>query len=236
MKAGVAQIVLHRDINSNVEKISFYVEQARELKLDILCFPECSLTGYMRDFSAISNGEIETALSSIHRQAIENNLNVIMGTPYWENDMLFNAAAVLLTNNKRLIYCKNNLTDFDKQYFSSGQDRLMFEVNGVGCGVLICRDQNYPLLAQEYARSAVRIIFFLSAHYYPPHEARLKVEKNRALPIARAVENRLFVAKANAVGSQDNRISLGHSMIVNPEGLIVREADEEQEQLLHHEI
>jgi predicted amidohydrolase len=113
---------------------------------------------------------------------------------------------------------------------------LSFEVAGVKCGLLICRDQNDPRLVQEYARVDTKVVFLLAAHYYPPPEARRKIDKNRALPIARAVENGLFVAKANAVGFQGDYVSLGHSMIVDPEGSVLCEADEKEETLLYHDL
>jgi len=234
LKFGVAQIALDSDVNLNLEKIRHYVAEAARAKADILCFPECSLTGYRRDFGEINWAEVTKALDVLQEVAREKDIAVIVGTPYLETARVYNAALVMSTG--RLRYFKNNLTDFDEQYFAQGQDILTFEFRGVRCGVLICRDQNYPLLAQEYARVGTRVIFLLAAHYYLPSEARLKLEKNRALPIARAVENKLFVAKANAVGSQGDCVSLGHSMIVNPDGLVICEAGEKQEELLCHEL
>ncbi len=248
MKAGVAQITLYNEISSNVEKISSYIESAAKLKLDILCFPECSLTGYMRDFHRVNRDEIREALDLVHEQAAGNKLNIILGTPYFEDDKLFNAA-ILLRSDKheyyekgRMVYYKHILTQFDKKYFTTkrvmkeGENGLSFEIGGVKCGVLICRDQNSPSLAQRYAAEGVKVIFILAAHYYSPPEAWSKLEKNKALPIARAVENRIYVFKANAVGSQGTTISLGGSLIVNPEGLIICESDKTSEGILHYEV
>jgi len=49
------------------------------------------------------------------------------------------------------------------------------------------------------------------------------------------VEGNFVVAKANAVGSQGDYVSLGHSMIVSPGGSIIREADTADEGILYHE-
>jgi len=145
-------------------------------------------------------------------------------------------AAIVISANRRLKYFKNNLTDFEKQYFAEGKKVLSFEVARVKCDLLVCRDQNDPQLAQKYARAGAKAIFLLAAHYNPPTEARRKVDKNRALPITRAIENRLFVAKANAVGFQRDYVSLGHSMIIDPQGSISCEADENEERLLYHDL
>lgn len=236
MRAGVAHIVLSHDIDTNMKKLSAFAEQAADLNLDILCFPECSLTGYMRNFHDIYEGDIEMALGIIHEQAARCNLDLIVGTPYFDNDNLFNAAVLLRPDKSRSVYFKNVLTEFDQKYFTKGEGTLSFEVNGIKCGVLICRDQNSPELAHLYAREGVKAIFFLAAHYYPIAEARKKFDKNRALPIARAVENGIYVLKANAVGAQDATVSLGGSLIVNPEGSVICESDKTNEDILHCEI
>jgi predicted amidohydrolase len=235
LRAGVAQIALSNEISTNIERICSYLKSAASLDVDFLCFPECSLTGYIRDFHNINWNEVAQALDKLQEAVTLAGITIAVGTPYIEEENVYNAAIVISTNH-RLKYFKNNLTDFDERYFTEGKDILSFEVKGIKCGLLICRDQNHPQLAQKYAQESTQIIFIPAAHYYLPAEARRKVDKNRALPIARAIENRLFVAKANAVGSQDDCISLGHSMIVDPEGLVVCEAGEEEEALLYYDL
>lgn len=235
MRAGVAQIGLCNEIETNLEKILSYLKSAASLELDFLCFPECSLSGYRRDFHNINWDEVARALDRLQEAVTIEGITITVGTPYVEEENAYNAA-VIMSAGRRLKYFKNNLTEFDKQYFAEGKEILPFEVKGLKCGLLICRDQNNPRLAQEYVRVGTKVVFLPAAHYYPPAEARRKVDKNRALPIARAVENGFFVAKANAVGLQGDYVSLGHSMMVDPEGSVVCEADEKEEKLLYLNI
>ena len=236
LKAGVAQIAVYNNIALNLEKISHYIELATKEGIDCLCLPECSLTGYIRDFNQVDRNEIDKALDSVHSLALRNKVNVIVGASRFEAGKIFNSAIVLLADNAKLVYNKNFLTSFDKEYFVPGNKGLAFEIKRVKCGVLICRDQNHPSLARRYAEQGVKLIFILAAHYYPPHEAWEKVDKNKALPIARAVENNVYVFKANTVGSQGATISLGDSLIVNPQGLVVSEADKVNEAILSYEV
>jgi len=235
LKAGVAQISLFNEIEKNTEKILSYLKSAVDLKLDFLCFPECSLTGYKRNFHNIPWEELGQAIDKLQETVAREGMTIAVGTPYFEAGKIYNAA-IVISSKHRLKYFKNNLTDFDKQYFTKGTGTLAFRIKGVKCGLFICRDQNDPQLTQKYAKIGTRVIFLLAAHYYPPPEARRKLDKNRAMPIARAVENGFFVAKANAVGFQDDHVSLGHSMIVDPEGSVVCEADEKEEKLLYHDF
>ncbi|MEA2033492.1 MAG: carbon-nitrogen hydrolase family protein, partial [Euryarchaeota archaeon] len=199
MKAAVAQVKLYEDIEANLITISKYISRASKEDIDVLCFPECNITGYVRDFTKVNQNKVKDTLDIIQKQVTKSGVNVIVGTSYLERKKRFNSAIVLLTNGKRHIYHKISLTLAEEAYFKKGKEPLIFQLGDVKFGVLICRDQNDPVLAQEYKSQGADAIFILSAHFYEPIEAIRKLNKNRALPIARAVENNLFVLKANAV-------------------------------------
>ena len=236
MKAAVAQVKLYEDIDANVRTISKYISLASKEDIDILCFPECNITGYVRDFSTVSQNKVMETLDIIQEQVKKIGVNVIVGVPYFERKKRFNSAIVLLTNGRRHIYHKIHLTSSDEAFLKKGKEPLIFRLGDVKCGVLICRDQNDPMLAHEYKTLGADAIFILSAHFYEPLEAVQKLDKNRALPIARAIENELFVLKANAVGSMNGKISLGGSLIINPGGFVVREGNCLNEMILSYEI
>ena len=236
MKAGVAQVKLYNDIDTNLATISNYISLASKEDIDILCFPECNITGYVRDFTKVNQNEVMDTLNNIQEQVTKNCVNVILGAPYFERNKRFNSAIVLLTSGKRDIYHKINLTSSDEAYFKKGEEPLIFRVGDAKFGVLICRDQNHPMLVHEYKTLGADAIFILSAHFYDPIEAIRKINKNRALPIARAVENNLWVLKANAVGSTNEKISLGGSLIIDPNGFIIHEGNAINEMILSYEI
>ncbi|MBL7117738.1 MAG: carbon-nitrogen hydrolase family protein [Candidatus Syntrophoarchaeum sp.] len=236
MKAAVAQVKLYDDIDANLITISKYISLASKEEIDILCFPECNITGYVRDFSKVNQNKVMDTLDIIREQVTKDCVNVIVGAPYFEREKCFNSAIVLLMNGRRHIYHKINLTSSEETYFKKGKEPLIFQLDDAKFGVLICRDQNDPMLAREYKISGADAIFILSAHFYEPIEAIRKLNKNRALPIARAVENNLWVLKANAVGSNNEKISLGGSLIVDPTGFIIHEGNTIHEMILSYEI
>jgi len=236
LRAAVAQISLSDDINANVAKIIAFSERAIEAGIDVVCFPECSLTGYIRDFSPVTNSDIELNLEKIQEKAARYRINMIVGSPYFVDEEMYNAAILINPDKSRRVYYKNILTEYDRKYFTAGKGNLTFTVNGVKCGVLICRDQNSPLLASCYAQNGSKAIFYLAAHYYSPPEAHRKYDKNRALPIARAVENNIYVLKANAVGREGEYLNLGSSLIVDPAGSVLQEADDTEETIIYVDI
>lgn len=237
MKVGSAQIGLAWDTGTNVFKISQYIEEASLQRVAILNFPEASLTGYrFEKFKEIGQGEIEDGLDRLQKKVKETEVTVVVGTPFREGRDLYNSVVVLFPDRPRSVYHKHHLVSFEENVFTSGTFPLVFTREGVTFGILICRDQNFPFLASQMKELGAQVLFISCAHYHPPAEARWKVEKNRALPIARACENQVFVFKANAVGAVPGMISLGGSLIVGPNGLVIAMADQTTEQLLVYDI
>ncbi len=237
MKIGAAQIRSYTGVEKNVENISHWLRIASEQGVEILNFPETSLTGYLYEgFAHVRREDIEKGIDRLSRLTRELRIGAVVGTPYRTADGLFNSVIVLLADGRRFLYHKNNLVPYEEEYFRSGNDFLTFEIGKLKFGTIVCRDQNFPELVQRIKQKGAHILFISCAHFYPPNEARLKVDKNRALPIARACESGLFVCKANAVGTHRGRINLGHSLIVGPNGVMITEAGENREELLAFDI
>ena len=77
-----------------------------------------------------------------------------------------------------------------------------------------------------------KILFYLSSHYYTEEEVARKERKNKAIPIVRALENKIYVAKVDAVGKQNGLVSIGGSIVVDPEGHVIAEAKKGKEEIL----
>jgi len=236
VRIGVVQFQLSNSIEGNLKRIIEFTRKAIKKKIEILCFPECALTSYITDFKKIDYDKIERVMSLLRKLARKEKINLIIGTPLKENKRIFNGAVVLLKNGNRLNYYKQHLTELDKKYFLTGKKNLVFKVGHIKCGIAICRDQNYPQIFENYQKSGIKILFLLAAHYYPGKEAKLKLAKNKALPIVRALDNKIYIAKSNAVGRVKNKISLGNSLIVSPQGFLLKEADQLEETILDFQL
>jgi omega-amidase len=225
---------LTEDIDKNVEKIVNYAECGQKRGLSLLCYPECALSGYIVDHSKIRAESIRNAISRLQHISDQLGISLLVGTPWPSNNNIYNSAVIIQPHAPRRIYRKNNLTEYDKRYFSKGNSKLMFRVCGIRCGILICRDQNNPSLAKRYKN--IKILFYLSSHYYAKEEAIKKERKNKAFPIVRALENNVYVAKADAVGEQNGKISIGGSIVVNPQGYVIAEAEKYREDMLEFNL
>ncbi|MEW5761905.1 MAG: carbon-nitrogen hydrolase family protein [Bacillota bacterium] len=234
MRLAVAQLAVGEDLARNACRIAAFMEKAARHGVDLVCFPEMSLTGYHPAVLGEPelNARVEAALAELASAGRDLGVGAIVGHGWRMGDALFNRASVLLPDGRRFCYDKLHPTEEELKYFRRGAEILCFPFGERRAGVIICRDQNDPFLARRLREEGAGVLFILAAHYYKPKEARWKVEKNRALPIARAVENKMHVLLANTVGSHLGMVSLGNSLIVDPDGCVVAAAGEAEETLL----
>lgn len=235
MKLGVCQMAVAEKLDTNTKKIISYIKKAASQNINIVGFPEMALTGYTKEILGEENLNtiVKDSLSEIKKACTSYNTTVIVGHPYKKGNKLYNSASVLLPDGSTFIYDKKYPTELELRYFEAGKkEPLVFTYGGKKIGVMICRDQNYPDLARALTKAGAKIIYILSAHFYNPKEARWKLEKNRAIPITRAVENNVYVLLSNFVGSHLGMVSLGNSLIADPDGAVVVSAGESEEGLL----
>lgn len=92
---------------------------------------------------------------------------------------------------------------------------------------LVCYDLRFPELARSHAARGAAVLL-ISAQW-----PSVRKEHWRILVQARAIENQLFVVAANRCGtdrSGNGTTYAGHSMVVGPDGDIILEAGEKEEQ------
>jgi len=222
-------------VEANTRKIISFIEKAAFHNINIVGFPEMALTGYTKEILSDEdlNIYVKNSLSEIKKASKFYNTAAIVGHPYKEGGKLYNSTSVFLPDGSTFTYDKKYPTEVELKYFEAGKkEPLVFTFCDKKIGIMICRDQNYPELARTLANAGAHIIYILTAHFYNPKEARWKLEKNRAIPITRAVENKVYVMVSNAVGSHIGMVSLGNSLIVDPDGAVVVSAGESEEGLI----
>jgi predicted amidohydrolase len=235
MRIGIVQMRLSSDLRTNSKNIVRYIERARSKKIRLLCFPECALTGYIRNHRQLHASDVASEILKLQKASDSSGVSLVVGSSLPSKGRIFNSAFIITPHSKIRKYFKHTLTDYDQEYFVHGKKRLQsFRIGDIDCGVLICRDQNDPLLPRRFKK--ISVLFYLSSHYYESRDLAQKERKNKAFPIVRAIENNVYVAKADAVGSQDGLVSVGTSMIVNPTGVVIAEAPCMKETLLKMDL
>ena len=158
------------DIESNLSAVRKQIKLAAARGADIAHFSECNLSGYAgEDFQNVNNQDnntLQEALKEIRELADSLNIWVIIGSHHFEenNEKPFNS--LYLINDRGEIlnrYDKRLLTrppiENEINHYSPGTDPVVFSINGIACGLLICHEWRYPELYREYKSMNCKVIF-----------------------------------------------------------------------------
>ena len=224
------------DIDANLSRTITWIEQAGKAGAELVVFPECMLSGYAysdRDH-ATSNalGLDDRPFDEIAQAAAKHDLHVTIGFLEKAGDFLFNASALIGTNGVVGHYRKIHLPHLGVDRFVDRGDRP-YEVLQAGeakVGLAICYDSSFPEPMRVLALAGADIIA-LGTNWPSPAERTAEV-----VPPARSMENHLYFAAANRVGSENGFHFCGRSSICGPDGVILAKSDDDKETLLIAEI
>ena len=236
LRTGLSQINPSvGDITGNTKKIIEVIEAARDIDIDILCFPELAVTGYPPEDLLLKIEFIDDNIRALDeiKKHCRDNMVVIVGFVDKKDD-IFNSAAVIQGGEIIDVYHKLRLPNYgvfdENRYFQSERRFPVYTMGKMTFGVTICEDIWYP---GEPIRSQVllgnaQIIFNISAS---PYYMGKPAARERMLA-TRAVDYNTIIAYCNMVGGQDELVFDGNSMLINEKGEIIATARNFKEDLL----
>ena len=235
LRVGLAQInTTVGDLEGNVQKVLEYVDRARELRVDLVSFPELTVTGYPPEDLLLRPSFVRENLDAL--QAVVRGcggITAVVGFVDLDNGEIYNAAAVIHDVRLAGVYHKRFLPNygvFDEfRYFSAGAESPVYTVAGTGVGVSICEDIWYPgnpTRAQAFAGAQV----IVNINGSPYHAGKRRFREQ--MLTTRASDYGVFICYINQVGGQDELVFDGASMALNAAGEIVARAAMFEEELL----
>lgn len=204
------------DIFANYEDAFELIESVHA---DIYVFPELFLSGYT--FSTLD--EVESIALAQHNRYFEGFQKLseergigICGGYAEASDTAFYNSSFFIGDGKLLSnYRKTHLFYRETQFFSPGDTGFsVFEYKGARLGIMVCFDWIYPEAARSLAMLGAQVIL---------HPSNLVLPYCQRAMYARAVENRVFIATTNRVGTESNTLGdeltfTGASQVVAPTG------------------
>jgi predicted amidohydrolase len=162
LQVSCVQLHWAKSLEYNLQRTLHYIQAAAESGSQVVLFPEANLTSYY--FPFVVELEPSAALDALEQTcaaARKKNMWVIVGTIQRTRDRFLNLAHVI--NREGAIvheYAKVNMAGRDEQTYCRGGDKLsLFEIEGVPCTLVICRDGRHPELYRIPAMAGAQILF-----------------------------------------------------------------------------
>ncbi len=245
-RVGLAQIhSLLGDVEENLAKHLEYIDRARSLQVDILAFPELSLTGYLlKDLAYELSGKCLDALREVEK--VSKGMSILIGVVEEPRPGIYRNSIAVISNGKLRgfipkLYLPNYGLFEESRYFKEGdvKDIKVFEHKNLRFGVVICEDAWHPEPVELVARLGADLVFINSSSPLRGLYGRGETFIERiweAINITRAVENTVYIAFTNRVGVEDEECFWGGSMVVSPDGEVVARGEKMVEDLVVADI
>jgi predicted amidohydrolase len=215
------------DVEASLKEVKRALSWAQEADLDIVCLPECYLTGYCRSAEEAGAHSIELGsalFSGLMSELRQFDPVVILGLMERCGPELFNSAVIVERGRMLGIYRKQHLIE---STFSPGRESPVFEKNGVKYGVNICSDANFPEAAAVLAARGAEAIFYPLNNSLPHATARKWRSRHIEILSARARECSAWVISADVVERSATTTGFGCTAIVGPDGRVVERCPEQ---------
>lgn len=236
MQVSCVQLHWAQSLESNLEKTLAYIAAAAKEGSRVVVFPEASLTGYFFPYLVtLDKRKIEESLRQVCLAARQHHVWTIVGTIQATQDRYLNLAHVINPQGEVVHeYAKVNLAGSDEKKYCRGGNKLsLFQVDGILCTLVICRDGRHPELYRIPAMAGAQILFHPSCSSDEIEAVCWKRTAGRAQqPVG--PNARIFHCVANTVGQSPDgkQSSSGWSFIREPGGIPLAEAGLYQEEMI----
>jgi NAD+ synthase (glutamine-hydrolysing) len=240
------------DLAGNARRVADAARQAHAQGARVVVAPELMLCGYPPEDLLLRPSFMAANDAALRQLAADladcDGLHVVVGHPHRWGDRddvrskshavqrRFNAASVLAGGRIVATYCKRELPNYqvfdERRYFVSGREAaqppVVFEVDGLRIGLLICEDAWFDEPAEAARDAGAQVLCVLNAS--PFHLEKAGDREARMAERARAVG--LPLLYSHLVGGQDEVIFDGASFAVDATGAVRARASSFEEALL----
>lgn len=235
MKLAAYQFTVTKDINHNLQIIKNAITQASNQNVKLLIFPECALTGYpprdIENSSVVHFNELAIAQEQIQQLAVAHVMHIIVGSITRENGNYYNSAIVFMPNHEQLVYNKRALWGWDKDNFSIGNKKGIFEIEGLKVGIRICYEVRFPEFFRELYKEHTDLNIILFYDVSDSDDAE-RYELIKSHIRTRAVENVTYTLSVNAVSPYQT----APTVFYNQSGYLLSELKKNEENMLVYDL
>jgi predicted amidohydrolase len=216
-------------MEANVGKMADFIARiATEQPVDIIVFPELSVTGFEggQRFAQMAQRVPGAVTNILGQHASEFGVYVLVGMAAKEKveTVIYNSAVLIGPDGDVAgEYRKVHLQAEERLVFRPGYRIRAVETELGVVGMMLGWDLTFPEVARNLVLEEAEILLLPAA--WPVEEADMW----RTLLVARAYENDVFIAAANRVGEEPSYTFAGQSAVLAPSGEVLAALEEPEE-------
>ncbi|RMF78102.1 MAG: carbon-nitrogen hydrolase [Chloroflexi bacterium] len=247
INVGLAQIYPKLgDVCANLDKHLAFVEQAAEQHVELLVFPELSMSGYqVQDLVpevAIRTEESDKTFAALLKAS--KQLDIVVGFVHEDHRKRFYIADAYLSGGECLhIHHKLYLPTYamfdEGRYFARGNTARAFDTRYGRVGMLICEDFWHVSPAYVLWMDGADIMIFNSSSPGRGLDSEDRLSGTRWVELVNQAYGSMFtsyILHCNRVGYEDGKNFWGGSSIVDPNGEFLQHGIYFDETLIAQEI
>lgn len=215
----MGQPAIRHTVEGNVAAAAGLVARASVQDAQLLLLSELFLSGY-RPEAIGAQPELwavtldDPRLEPLSHTVKTTGVAVALGAALRDGDELHNATLWIRTDGTvEHVYSKIHLWTSERSVFTPGDRQAIVECHGLRMGIGICYDAGFPEFVRSYARGGVDMVLFSSAFAAGQEKHRYDIYHR-----ARALENGIYIAVANCVGTIDAVEFFGRSQVFDRQG------------------
>ena len=236
IKCAICQLKITDKKEENISKAEMMIRTAAKNNIDIAILPEIFNSPYntniFKQYSETYPAATTEMLSSVSKELgiyiIGGSICEKDGDFYYNTSYSFDRCGNLIGKHRKIhlfdIDIKEKIKFKESDVLSYGNKSTVFDTEFCKIGVLICYDMRFPELAKKMVSDGAKVIVSPASFNMTTGPAHWHV-----ITRARAIDNQVyFLAASPARDELSGYVSFGHSVMVNPWGEIIAQANEKE--------
>jgi predicted amidohydrolase len=247
VKIGLAQMYPKlADVQANLETHRKYIQQAAGLGVDLLLFPELSLTGYQVQDLVPEVAISADASDPVFKALLDESraLDIVVGFVQRDARNRYYIAGAYLSQGEcvhihRKVYLPTYTLFDEGRFFDAGEAIQAFDTRFGRFGMLICEDFWHVSPPYVLWMDGADVLLLQSASPGRGLDATDRLSSSRWVELVNQAYGSMFtnyVIHCNRVGFEDGKSFWGGSSIVDPNGAFLTSGEYFDEALITHTI
>jgi len=202
---------------------------------DLIVLPEMFSTGFVTGPAGIAETGEDT-LHFMQKNAAAHDC-AIAGSIAVETDGVFrNRFYFVYPDGQEVHYDKRHLFTYGGEHlhYTPGESPVVAEFRGIRIMLQVCYDLRFPVFSRNRLFPDGTALYDIALYVASWPDSRIGAWD--ILLRARAIENQCFVAGVNRVGADPKNKYSGHSAIFSPEGQLLTNCKENEEDIVTFDI